>query len=331
MPKPHPDELYHYTGIHGLKGIINSQTLWATHYRYLNDPEEVTLFRDRLPSVLRPVFKNIFAELNPQQQQLLLEEYHSIDMAEQEESKKLATIMYNVTFVGAERKPPIAEPYMTAFCRVDKNDERVANHGLLSQWRGYGAQGGYSIIFDAEGLRQLMEKEVKKWSYSTGFSGDVVYNSATDEEIYDEFGKHIEAIQKNWEQALRTRTSSALENTFSQFVACACRYKHWGFAEEKEYRIVLPPTSLEVGEVAKKQGKSILPKPVSFFLRNGTIVPYLNLFEGITGRGGKSLPIKRIIVGPHPEKEKRKLAVEKLLSQYDVQADVSVSAIPYIG
>src|SRR5262245_39979140 len=47
MPKFLPDELYHYTGIRGLKGIINSQTLWATHYRYLNDTEEVTLFRDR--------------------------------------------------------------------------------------------------------------------------------------------------------------------------------------------------------------------------------------------------------------------------------------------
>jgi hypothetical protein len=331
MPKPLPDELYHYTGIDGLKGIINSQTLWATHYRYLNDTEEVTYFRDKLPDFLRPVFKNIFAELNPQQQQFLINEHHSIDMAVQEESRKLAAIMYNVTFVGAEKKPPIAEPYITAFCRVDKNDERVANHGLLSQWRGYGAQGGYSIIFDAEGLRQLVEEEAKRWAYSTGFSGDVVYSSATNEEIYDEFGEHINAIQRNWEQALRTHNPKALDNTYSRFIACACRFKHWGFAEENEFRIVLPPTSSEIVEVAKKQGKTILPKPVSFFVRNGTMVPYLNLFEGITGSSRKRLPIKRIIVGPHPEREKRKLAVEKLLSQHNIEADVSVSEIPFLG
>jgi hypothetical protein len=331
MPKPLPDELYHYTGIHGLKGIINSQTLWATHYRYLNDTEEVTLFRDRLPDFLRPVFKNIFAALNPQQQQLLLGEYHSIDMAEQEESKKLATVMYNVTFVGVEKKPPVAEPYITAFCRVDKTNERVANHGLLSQWRGYGAEGGYVIIFDTEGLIQFLREEGKKWAYSTGFSGDVIYSSATDEEIQDEFGEHIEVIQKNWEQALRTHEHRALEDTYSRFIACACRFKHWGFAEENEFRIVLPPTSSEIVEVAKKQGKTILPKPVSFFVRDGTMVPYLNLFEGITGFSGKRLPIKRIIVGPHPEKEKRKLGVEKLLSQYNIEADVSVSEIPYLG
>jgi hypothetical protein len=331
MPKSLPDELYHYTGTHGLKGIINSQTLWATHYRYLNDTEEVTLFRDRLPNFLRPVFKNIFAELNPQEQQLLLDEYHNIEMAEKEESKKLATTMYNHTFVGVEKKPPIAEPYITAFCRVDKNDERVANHGLLSQWRGYGAQGGYSIIFDAEQLHHLVEEEAKKWAYSTGFSGDVVYSSATDEEIYDEFGEHIDAIQKNWGQALRTRDPKALENTYSRFIACACRFKHWGFAEENEFRIVLPPTSSEIVEVANKRGKTLLAKPVRFFLRNGTMVPYLNLFEGITGSSCKRLPIKRIIVGPHPEKEKRKLAVEKLLSQYNIEADVSVSEIPFLG
>ena len=33
-------KLYHYTNIYGALGIINSQTLWATHYGFLNDPEE---------------------------------------------------------------------------------------------------------------------------------------------------------------------------------------------------------------------------------------------------------------------------------------------------
>ena len=78
MPKSLPDELYHYTGIHGLKGIVESQTLWATHYKYLNDAEEIRQFRDRLPDILRPVFKNIFNGLNPQQEQVLLDEYRSV-------------------------------------------------------------------------------------------------------------------------------------------------------------------------------------------------------------------------------------------------------------
>jgi hypothetical protein len=81
----------------------------------------------------------------------------------------------------------------------------------------------------------------------------------------------------------------------------------------------------------EKERQSYLQKPVSHFIRNGTTVPYLNLFEGITGSSGKQLPIKHVIVGPHSEKEKRKIAVEKLLAQNKIQADVSVSAIPYLG
>jgi hypothetical protein len=328
MPKSLPDELYHYTGIHGLKGILESQTLWATHYRYLNDAEEISHFRDRLPNILYPVFGRIFSRLTPQQEQILLDEYRSVDIASEREAKKLATIMYDVTF---GYKPRFAEPYIISFCTIDKTDERIANHGLLSQWRGYSTQGGYVIIFDTEGLIKLLFEEGKKWAYSAVFAGDVVYSSATDEEMHDEFREHIDAIQKNWEEAFRTLDSTALGDTYKHFISCACRYKHWGFSEEREFRFVIVPNSPEIIEIAKREGKTILPeKPICNFLRSGTAVPYLNLFEVITGLSGKRLPIKRIIVGPHPEKENRKIAVEKLLSQNKIHADVSVSAIPYL-
>ena len=57
MPKSiaevHP-ELFHYTGAEGLKGIIGSQTLWATHYSYMNDRQEITEFKPRLLDYLKP-------------------------------------------------------------------------------------------------------------------------------------------------------------------------------------------------------------------------------------------------------------------------------------
>jgi len=66
-------------------------------------------------------------------------------------------------------------------------------------------------------------------------------------------------------------------------------------------------------------------------MRSCTAVPYINLFEGLTCPPAKRLPIKRILIGPHPEKEKRKMEIQILLNQLGIRAEVSVSEIPYLG
>ena len=55
LAEEHP-ELFHYTNAAGLAGIIKNQTLWATHYAYLNDSEEIKHFhKNRLPNILQGV------------------------------------------------------------------------------------------------------------------------------------------------------------------------------------------------------------------------------------------------------------------------------------
>jgi hypothetical protein len=39
----HP-ALYHYMTLAGVQGIDTDQTLWATHWRYLNDAMEILMF-----------------------------------------------------------------------------------------------------------------------------------------------------------------------------------------------------------------------------------------------------------------------------------------------
>lgn len=332
MPKPLADELYHYTGIQGLKGIIESQTLWATHYKYLNDAEEVVHFQQRLPSILSPVFTNLSRDFDSKGRQALINVYGTIENALEEEPRKLAQVMYDATFTNSDGSGPFAEPFITSFCTVEEKNERVANHGLLSQWRGYGSQGGYAIIFQTTRLIELLQEEGSKWNYFFVFGGDIVYSSAEDKDVYDEFLEQFEEIKKGWEKAMRTQDSVALSAVAQHFISCACRYKHWGFCEEQEFRLVCVPTAPKIIELAKERGRGSRPrKPVYNFLRNGTPVPYLNLFEKITGEPGKQLPIKRIIVGPHPDSERRRIAVEQLLRQNGIQADVSISAIPYLG
>ena len=36
-----PPELFHYTTIEGLKGILENRCVWSTHFEYLNDSTEV--------------------------------------------------------------------------------------------------------------------------------------------------------------------------------------------------------------------------------------------------------------------------------------------------
>ena len=48
----HP-ELFHYTGTDGLAGILRSQSLWGTHWQYLNDAGELRHFSEKLSPLLK--------------------------------------------------------------------------------------------------------------------------------------------------------------------------------------------------------------------------------------------------------------------------------------
>ena len=53
------DTLYHYTSMDGCRGIIETQTLWATHYQHLNDSSELKRFAATLPTFLVPIVKRV--------------------------------------------------------------------------------------------------------------------------------------------------------------------------------------------------------------------------------------------------------------------------------
>lgn len=48
------EKLYHYTTWGGLLGILQTKTLCATHYKFLNDYSEIVLFKDKLISLIIP-------------------------------------------------------------------------------------------------------------------------------------------------------------------------------------------------------------------------------------------------------------------------------------
>jgi DUF2971 family protein len=223
---------------------------------------------------------------------------------------------------GTDRVSPF---FVLSFCRHDPDSESYAN-GLLSQWRGYGQHAGFAIEFDEQKLDALMKEENSHYIYAGFKSDDVrydnferVFNSNTFKgiagemiwKVFDEAKLDVSAVtgRKNLDQAV------------IDFAQTAPFLKHWGFREEREYRIVAVCVRREkIPDEETREAKSI-----KFRARNTLIVPYIELFDR-----HPDLPIKSIIVGPHPYQEKQAEAVRMALEAGDFEGvDVRLSGIPF--
>ena len=108
-------KIYHYTDLNGLKGIIESGSLWATHFSFLNDSNELTHGMNCLENAL----------------QYLREDFNP---------KTLKFIEQALTHFRMHRA---AHVYNLSFC---------LEPDLLSQWRGYGSSQGVCLEFDDDEL-----------------------------------------------------------------------------------------------------------------------------------------------------------------------------------
>src|ERR1700730_1271189 len=107
--------LYHYTSAGGLLGIIESGTLWASDCRFLNDATELSYSTEQLLAALST-----------------LED----DTMGPESGFILPGVVEHLT----------AETFRVhVVCFCEDGD-------LLSQWRGYGADGGYAVGLGSDRL-----------------------------------------------------------------------------------------------------------------------------------------------------------------------------------
>jgi hypothetical protein len=109
-----PLVLCHYTTLSGLKGILQTRSLWCTDSSCLNDPFELQYGQ-----------KLIIDKLN-----------ELIKTEKNDEILKLLNNLVNfITLINAD----LYHIFIACFCKEDN---------LLSQWRGYAAKGGgYNLSF----------------------------------------------------------------------------------------------------------------------------------------------------------------------------------------
>ena len=318
------EKLYHYKTYDGLMGIIQTQTMWATNYKFLNDYSEIILFRDKLIFLILPYVREAYENLikEPPHIEQSINQIGGIGQVVQHDTEVFVEAQYRATGEGI---------YIVSFCGKHKNPH-VNSNGLLSQWRGYGTGGGFALVFNTKTLEEMLEMEVKKHEYSAVHLSDIVY-SDDGKRLKEELSDDLSIIADDVKRFFHRDNSSEKDKAeifkgYYSFVNCISRYKHYGFREENEVRIVALPTVLdqEMLKLARSEGVTLKPEKESKFRKDkGQHIPYIKLFNSID----IDLPIEQIIVGPHKDKETRAAALRVMLRKTSIE--IACSDIPYLG
>jgi len=310
----HP-ELHHYTDLRGLEGIVRTNTLWATHFRDLNDREEVIHFKEPLKTALSEMLSR--RDISPSQRDTL-DRFGGISRI----AADLVENLYRNTFEGSAGYSS-AQPFIVSFCTHADDRAYEREHGLLSQWRGYGGDGGYCLVFDTVGLCKIFKHELDHYSLIYG-SIDAVKYFKRDADLPVEFSQFMEVFNAHIFWFLEGKLGPEPEEPTSRFLRLAPLFKHQGFWEEREARLVVIPGTEVFRDYVRAEHPGIdLPLPKEIRTRQDGR-QYISLFEGLKDR----LPIKRVIVGPSKTQQNNlKMAWDIL----DSGVKITASETPFIG
>ncbi|MCH7936243.1 MAG: DUF2971 domain-containing protein [Proteobacteria bacterium] len=325
------DFLWHYTSAEGLKGILESQRLWAFHYTHLNDSTEISHLRNELAQRLQPKLKELINTLRGKsfRAKRATRKLGGIKLAANIQAQEFVGRIFEATFSDSVHGYPICDPYIVSFCSHLADDDHERKNGLLSQWRSY-AEGGYAIVFDTLALWKLLEREDKESYYMPLSLGDVVYEG--DEAAFQlEFDRLMATLEEMAESELRGKILTP-ENLYSDVVSAFTRFKHQGFKEEREVRIVASPLTFNVYSGMKREHEDLEERDRAlkqFQLRRFGVEEkrFIELFDFKEDHPG--LPIRRIIVGPHRNQDE--MAQQAREWSKGMGIEITRSDTPYIG
>lgn len=310
VSKPIPSVLWHYTSYAALQGIVSSKRIWATEYRFLNDREEFLHARDLAQMLVGD---------EP--------EYVGEKFPAREHVQKAVDIAFNTGYLHQERLR------VTVASFSEQADQ-------LSQWRGYANDSrGVSIGLDLSNLRPpsnigtavtfapCLYNQLEKCAllkavfahYRRGLQEwwDSMANIARNERrkgaVADpQFGQRLVSEHRSELNSVLHRGNSTLQ---FDLLRAAPLLKNESFAEEKEWRLVLP----------LRQLPNI--HPLEFRYTRDALVPYIAYPLNNPGEAGP-IRCKDLILGPgsHPSGE---IGVNLFLQKEKIQVLARRSQIPY--
>ena len=327
--------VYHYTSADGLKGILESKSLWATNAEYLNDFREIKQGIDRIKSL-----RGSLSEFS----QIKLEEIYAKHknmpleiIQEAMQNKKVHLANHFLKFLwDIIDNNSIDEIYTTSF---------TTKHDSLNHWLTYGSeQTSYCIKFNKEKLFDDMYFRQRK--FLSGYD-NVDYEPATNifhsllkEHYLPEVLGYILNSDLDLDldkKELDKKCAIAAIEIFNEVIFKIASIKDRAFKYEEEYRFTLfHPGSvmlndndqidyfdfidssdidfLEQGEQGDKDGKHF---PLCYrTLKSGIIAPY------------RAIPfpknsIEEIIIGPSENNELAVKGLKSLLSSLNFDVEVS--------
>lgn len=232
-----PESIYHYTSPSGLQGIIASNSLWFTHYKFLNDRGEkyyaFSIFKECLLEQKENLNKNFYnAVLN------LICEGENF-------SQKI--------FYQKARNLP--DYFIASFS---------LNSDSLNMWNYYTKEKnktGYSVEYN---LKELEASLVNK-SYNA-------YKVNYEKEILvDKINFYIRCFNKGWDDNRSKEFLHCLCVLLIEVIdAESLQNKHKAFSSEEEFRIVF-----KVQDYNREKFKC--DKLMKFRELNGIMVPFLDI------------------------------------------------------
>ena len=268
--------VHHYTDLDGLRGIVGAHDLWLTHSRYSNDDEELT----HGYGVVRKVITESLA--GP----VGLERANYLKALQEE-------------LDGSTAEPV----YICCFCQ---------SGDLLSQWRGYGANGaGVSLGFNPAHFSYITGPDSP--SYGLVRMWSVFYDDATQRSIVNE------ALEFGAEASLPLDQQVARAADAIRFFIPT--FKNALFAEEKEVRLIFTPSA-----------NAHVPHP-DFRVSRGMLVPYYRL-QALAGGSdhARPLPLTGLRIGPSARKDLNAEAARLMLAKAGYSALlIERSSTPYRG
>ena len=317
------DSLIHYTSAAGLAGILRSQTLWASHYAYLNDQQEIHTAREVMVEVFAKSLHSLFAKIKVDGtvDGILVDISPSTDLRQlaTKAAEKYISVIHTVML-------KYLDPYILSFylCSPDNNSSEYRN-GSLRHWTSYGKSGGFAIEFGAKSIANACEQESNKFNHS-GFhlipvEYDLDLQKAERTPQVKEINECLRHISKS--QILESQPDEeVVRSSLLPYTMIASGIKNRHFQDEREARIVVyRPSSSDTYPSDSKV------HPVHFRDTGGLHTPYIELFK----QEEPKLPVTRVLVGPHPENELRVKSLELMLAELGrEEISIEVSNIPYI-